>query len=95
MAETPQPSSRAAEIVRILRERDGVATEVRTRSGKMFIVFNIAWGQDFGDPEYHITSNISPPASSVELPVDFFFTHEVAELRAPEIGATLFEPTGG
>jgi len=71
-----------------------VATEVLTRSGKIFIVYNIAWGQDLGDPEYHITSNISPPASG-DLPVDFFFTHEVTQLRAPESGATLFEPTGG
>jgi hypothetical protein len=94
MSATPPPSTRATEIVRILRERAGMATEVRTRSGNIYTVFNIAWGQDLGDPEYHITSNISPPVSD-DLPSDFFFTHEVALLRAPESGETLFASAGG
>lgn len=71
-----------------------MVTEVRTRSGKIFIVSNIAWAKISAIPEYHITSNISP-SGSCELPVDFFFTHEVAQLRAPESGVTFFEPTGG
>jgi len=39
MPETPPPNPAAEQIVQILRERDGVATEVRTRSGKVFIIY--------------------------------------------------------
>lgn len=87
------PDAVAEQIVNLLRSRDGIATEVRTRSGQTYVVYNIAWGQDMGDPEYHITSNISPSPPD-EPPINFFFTHEVTELGAPESGAILFARGG-
>lgn len=41
----------------------GQATDVQLRDGRRFVVINIAWGQDMGDPEFHITTNISPAPS--------------------------------
>jgi len=52
-------------------------------------VFNVAWGQDFEDPEYHITSNISPDIDGASM--DFFFTNHVVALVDPATGTILYD----
>jgi hypothetical protein len=58
------------EIVSLLRQRDGIATEVILRDGKCCLVYDIAWGYDDGDTFAHITTNISPGGQGRS--VDFF-----------------------
>ncbi|MFL6196085.1 MAG: hypothetical protein ACJ75H_18040 [Thermoanaerobaculia bacterium] len=77
-----EADSTAERIVQILRERDGVATEVQLTGKRVCTVYNIAWGRDLGNPHYHITTNISPEPPGPHT-IDFFFTHEVASIRAP------------
>lgn len=87
---TPPPSPSATRIVELLRFRDGQATDVQLRDGRRFVVINIAWGQDMGDPEFHITTNISP-APCLPHTVDFFSTGDVERVVDPTSGDKLFE----
>jgi hypothetical protein len=87
---TPEPSASAARIIEVLRSRDGVLTVVMLKDGRTLSVFNIAWGQDFGDPEYHVTSNISP-APIVPHMIDVFSTGDVASIADPKSGLVEFE----
>jgi hypothetical protein len=87
---TPQPSVAAARIIEVLRERDGVQTRVMLKDGRELCVHNIAWGQDMADPEFHITTNISP-TPNVPHVSDFFRTEEVASIADPRTGAVYFE----
>ena len=61
---------------------------MRLTKSRVCKVFNIAWGQDIGDPEFHITTNVSPsiPGSAI----DFFFTDEVVEIAEGGSGRVLF-----
>jgi hypothetical protein len=88
--ETPQPSAAAALIIEVLKSRDGLPTVVTLKDGRAPSVLNIAWGQDFGDPEYHVTSNISP-APAVTHAVDIFSTGDVASISDPTSRAVEFE----
>jgi hypothetical protein len=90
--DTPPPSPSAARIVELLRQRDGEPTNVWLRNGQHFVVINIAWGQDLGDREFHITTNISPAPSNPHT-TDFFSTADVERIGDPESGDTLFEYT--
>ena len=74
----------------MLRARDGLPTRVTLRDGRVFNVHNIAWGQDMGDPEYHITTNISPAPHSTHV-IDFFRTEDVASIGDPQSGTLYFE----
>jgi hypothetical protein len=65
-------------------------TMVELSDGRSYRVWNIAWGYDAGDSWAHITTNISPDVSGEEI--DFFFTHEVDAIRAPESGELLLRP---
>jgi hypothetical protein len=56
------------------------------------LVFNIAWGEDFGDDYEHVTTNISPSVEGTT--VDLFFTDEVAEIVEAESGAVLWKADG-
>jgi hypothetical protein len=78
----------AERVLAILRERDGVETIVRLSKGLTYKVLNIAWGQDMDDPEFHVTTNISPsvPGSTI----DFFTTDAVVEILDPGSGQVLF-----
>ena len=87
---TPQPSIAAARIVEVLRELDGVRTRVTLKDGRELRVHNIAWGQDMADPEYHITTNISP-APATPHAVDIFSTSDVASIADPTTGRVYFE----
>ena len=87
---TPQPSVAAARIIDVLRERDGVRTRVTLSDGRELDVHNIAWGQDMADPEYHVTTNISP-APPVPHVIDIFSTGEVASIADPQSGHVHFE----
>ena len=81
-------SPTAAEILAVLKKRDGIETQVRLKTGRVYRVFNIAWGQDDSDPELHVTTNISPDIEGAS--VDLFFTNEVSALLDPTSNETLF-----
>ncbi|MGV9008101.1 hypothetical protein [Brevundimonas sp.] len=53
--------------------------EVLLRNNALLDVRNIAWGQDFGERGFHITTNISPYDPG--LPCDFFSTRDVVGIR--------------
>jgi hypothetical protein len=88
--DTPQPSVAAAQIIEVLRARNGELTLVKLNDGREFSVHNIAWGQDMGDPEFHVTTNISP-APLVPHVIDFFSTQDVASIADPQSGRVYFE----
>jgi hypothetical protein len=87
--ETPPPSHAAAQVLDVLRGRDGLLTRVTLNDGRDLFVHNIAWGQDFADPEYHITTNISPKPSGAHA-IDIFSTGDVASITDPTSGNVLF-----
>jgi hypothetical protein len=87
---TPLPSVAAARIIEVLRERDGMPTRVILADGRELDVHNIAWGQDIADPEFHVTTNISP-APVVPHVIDIFSTGEVASIADPQSGRVHFE----
>ena len=87
---TPPPSVAAARIIEVLRERDGVETRVTLDDGRELNVRNIAWGQDMADPEYHVTTNISPAPVAPHV-IDVFSTGEVASVADPKSGRVYFE----
>jgi len=62
-------------IIDLLRQRDGMTTHVKMRSGLTYKVHNIAWGYDMDDMHAHVTTNISP--SVPESSVDFFSTKDI------------------
>ena len=90
--DSPPPSPSASRILELLRLRDGKPTNVWFRNGRSVVVMNIAWGQDAGDPEFHITTNISPTPSR-QHSTDFFSTADVQRIVDPESSTTLFENT--
>jgi hypothetical protein len=57
----------------------GQATTAHMSDGRVYTVFNIAWGYDDEDESAHITSNVSPRVTG-EVG-DFFVTREVAGLE--------------
>jgi hypothetical protein len=87
---TPPPSSTATHVVDVLKQRQGTLTQIELLDGRQLAVYNIAWGQDFGDPEYHITSNISP-APSVPPRIDIFSSGDVKQVSDPSSGQVFYE----
>ena len=63
-------------MIDLLTRRDGTLTQVELLDGRTLAVYNIAWGQDFEDPEYHVTSNISPAPTDPHS-CDFFSSGDV------------------
>ena len=88
--DTPRASVAAARIIEVLRARDGVLTLVKLNDGREVSVHNIAWGQDMGDPEFHVTTNISP-APHVPHAIDFFSTVDVVSIADAQSGSVYFE----
>lgn len=84
------PDARDLEILGVLQERDGHVSEVELKDGRVCKVWNIAWGYDAGDSWAHVTTNCSPFVAGQDL--DFFFTHEVHTIRAPESAVVLVTP---
>ncbi len=76
-------------IIELLRARDGVATDVRLRDGRVCIAFNIAWGYDIGDDFAHVSTNVSPRAEGRDF--DFFFTSEIDAITDPANGEVLYK----
>jgi hypothetical protein len=85
--ETPLPSPTATNVVQVLRRRSQVATCVELQDGRELVVWNIAWGQDYEDPEFHVTTNISPSVEGGSI--DLFRTDEVRRIVDPVTGAIL------
>ena len=48
------------------------------KGGRNLDVYNIAWGKDFDEVGFHITTNISPDVDGAS--VDFFSTQEVLKI---------------
>jgi hypothetical protein len=48
------------DLIELFRSRDGTRKDVTLKDGRIFAVFNIAWGYDFDDPYAHISTNVSP-----------------------------------
>lgn len=88
-----QPAPRDGALLRLLRARDGLLTEVALTDGTRLAVLNIAWGYDLGDEYAHVTTNVSPFVDG--LPADFFSTESVAAVLDSVTGASLLEAAGG
>lgn len=73
----------------ILKHRDAIPTTVELCDGRVLLVYNIAWGQDIGDAEYHVTTNISPSLDGATI--DLFWTHEVLRIFDPMSGQVLLQ----
>lgn len=84
---TTQPPPRDDAIIRLLRDRDGVASEVVLHDGTELTVFNIAWGYDMGDEYAHVTTNISPDVDGASI--DVFSTESVEKIVDPDTRAVL------
>lgn len=85
-----QPLPRDEATLHVLRDRDGLLSEVVLSGDETLSVFNIAWGYDLGDGFAHVTTNISPEIAGTSI--DFFSTEAVTAITDPETGATLFTP---
>lgn len=79
------------DIINVFKERDGIETSVELRNGKIYQVWNIAWGYDLGDSYAHITTNISPAIESA--PIDFFYSSEIVRIIDRAKNQTLLEMT--
>ncbi len=78
-------------IINVFKERDGIETSVELRNGKIYHVWNIAWGYDLGDSYAHITTNISPAIESA--PIDFFNSSEILRIIDRVKNQTLLDLT--
>ncbi|MDX6430238.1 MAG: hypothetical protein QOE54_2604 [Streptosporangiaceae bacterium] len=76
-------------ILRLLQQRDGLASEVVLSDDTRLTVFNIAWGYDIQDEYAHVTTNISPDVEGAAI--DFFFTESVRAIVDPANGVVLLE----
>jgi hypothetical protein len=74
-------------ILRLLRDRDGIPSEVVLRDGSRLLIFNISWGYDPAAVSAQVTTNISPSIGGVS--VDVFTTDTVVAINDPETGAPL------
>ncbi len=76
-------------VVELLCARDGVATEVRLRHGRVCIALNIVYGYDISDDFAHVTTNISPRSEGNDI--DFFFTTEIDAIIDAANGEVLYK----
>ena len=81
-------SPRDVELLRVLRERDGVETVVVLRDGRRLVVHDIAWGYDIGDEWAHVTTNVSPGVDGASI--EFFSTIEVMEMIDPDTNGVIY-----
>lgn len=58
------------------------------RDGRRLVVYDIAWGYDFGDQWAHVTTNASPGVEGASL--DFFYTSEVVSVIDPGTDGTVY-----
>jgi hypothetical protein len=86
--QTPPPHPSAILIVAALNGCPLATVELR--DGRRVRVHNVAWGQDLGDPEYHITTNISPAPSAAHC-IDVFSTADVLRIVDAQTQAILFD----
>ena len=75
-------------MLAVFHQRDGNPTEVVLFDGTTVLAYNIAWGYDLGDEYAHVTTNASPFIEG--MPLDLFFTNEVARLVDPATQEVLF-----
>ena len=80
-------SASAQRVLDVLRARDGVPTIIQLKNGRACNAVNIAWGQDDGASEYHLTTNASPSIPGTSI--DAFATDEVVTVTDPKTGERL------
>jgi hypothetical protein len=83
-----QPAPQDEDLLESLGRRAGRETVVVLRDGRRLTVYDIAWGYDTGDVWAHVTTNVSPGFEAV--PVDFFFTSEVAFVIDPTSNQVIY-----
>ncbi|MEV6599888.1 hypothetical protein AB0M36_23985 [Actinoplanes sp. NPDC051346] len=83
-----QPPVLDEDLVKLLRDRDGVETVVMLQDGRRLVVYDIAWGYDLGDQWAHVTTNISPGREGAA--VDLFWTSEVDSVIDPDAGRKIY-----
>ena len=77
------------ELIRLLRERDGLRTVVDTRRNVSLLVVNIGWGYDLSEPYAHVSTNVSPTVEGEDY--DLFHTFEVTRVRDEASGSELYD----
>jgi hypothetical protein len=77
-------------IIDVLVELDGTVVKAILLDESVHLVLEIAWGYDWGDDFAHITTNCSPGRE--DLPLDLFFTKEIAVILDLEEQVTLWAP---
>jgi hypothetical protein len=66
-------------VIAVLTGKGTSAVKVTLLDGRMFTVFNVAWGYDDGDTAAHVTTNISPSVDGTTI--DVFLTTDVREIE--------------
>lgn len=87
-----QPRPLDCELIELLQERDGRATNVVLDDGRSLQVLDIAWGYDWQDEYAHVTTNCSPGAPGMSL--DFFYTDQVTAVVGDD-GVVLYSRQSG
>jgi ribosome-associated heat shock protein Hsp15 len=77
------PASHDAQVLAVLRRRDGEPTLVDLEHGRTVLVFSISWGYDRDEVVALVTTNTVPDHEDAELAA--FETTEVVALRDPEV----------
>lgn len=88
-----EPSTEHAErAVEILSQREGLATLIELNGGESHICMNVAVGRDIAADYDHVTTNVSPEVSGLEI--GFFLTNELDTLSDPKSGTMLWSKFG-
>jgi hypothetical protein len=83
-----EASAADSEIIALFTSRDGIETVVKTNSGAVYSVYNIAWGYDLGDDHAHVTTNVSPDVDGASF--DVFSTADLIEILDGPSGSILY-----
>jgi len=90
MTSPKEPARIDQSIIDVLVEHDGTVVKVILLDESVHLVLDIAWGYDWGDDFAHITTNCSPGRE--DLPLDLFFTNEIAVILDFEEQVSLWAP---
>lgn len=71
-----------------LRRQNSRWSLVRLTAGRELRVFNISWSYDLGDSHAYVSSNNGPDIEGAS--VDYFHTHDIAEIIDEETGRVVY-----
>lgn len=77
------------EVLKVLRARDGVGTQITLWDGRKVSVWNIAEGYDIGEAYSNLTTNISPSIEGATI--DLINTSKIAQVSDPLTQEVLYE----